>query len=261
MSRSVDTESTHHDYSRAHRAAEIVSILLVFGTLAALAARIARTIGTPGGWIALGLTGLTGYLAADFISGFVHWAGDTIGDEATPFLGKNFVTPFRHHHVDPKDISRHDFIETNGNNCIVVVAPLLVAYLLMPGRPGILFFACALMAFLSLFIVATNQFHKWAHSDTPPRYALVLQRWGLILSPAHHNLHHALPHDRHYCITVGWMNPLLNRIQFFRAVEALVAVYRPHWLHIEERGLLAADRMTGKGAAMAASPLDRAQLG
>ena len=60
----------------------------------------------------------------------VHWAGDTLGDETTPFLGKNFVMPFRQHHVDPKDIARHDFIETNGNNCIVVLAPLASAYLL-----------------------------------------------------------------------------------------------------------------------------------
>ena len=59
---------------------------------------------------------------SDFLSGFVHWAGDTVGDESTPIFGPNFVRPFRYHHVDPEDITRHDFIETNGNNCIVAVA-------------------------------------------------------------------------------------------------------------------------------------------
>ncbi len=97
------------------------------------------------------------------------------------------------------------------------------------------------MGFLALFIVATNQFHKWAHSDHPPRVAVLLQRWGLILSPEHHNIHHALPHDRQYCITVGWMNPLLNRIQFFRGVEAMVAAVRPEWLYLEERELFVAN--------------------
>jgi hypothetical protein len=213
---------------------------LVFATLAAFGVRIGRTVTTAAGWICLGIVALTGYLAADFLSGFVHWAGDTIGDEATPFLGKNFVTPFRYHHVDPKDIARHDFVETNGNNCIVVLTPLVLAYLLMPAGTGLLFFACALMAFLALFVVATNQFHKWAHTDSPPRYALALQRWGLILSKPHHDIHHAAPHDRHYCITVGWMNPLLNRIKFFRRAEALVGAYRPTWLHMEERTRLAA---------------------
>jgi ubiquitin-conjugating enzyme E2 variant len=107
------------------------------------------------------------------------------------------------------------------------------------------------MTFLVLFIVATNQFHTWAHADAPPRAASWLQRLGLILSPAHHDIHHARPHDRHYCITVGWMNPLLNRVRFFRAAEALVAVYRPHWLHMEERELMRAAALRGAAGASA----------
>lgn len=237
----MDSSDTHPGYSRSHRAVEIASILLVFAGLGVLAIRIARTVSTPAGWICLGAVALSGYLMADFISGFVHWAGDTLGDENTPVLGKNFVTPFRYHHVDPKDIARHDFIETNGNNCIVVLLPLAAAYLLMPSDTGFLFFACALMAFLALFVVATNQFHKWAHTDNPPRFAQALQRWGLILSKPHHDIHHAAPHDKHYCITVGWMNPLLNRIRFFRNAEALVGAFRPNWLHMDERIQMAAN--------------------
>ena len=44
-----------------------------------------------------------------------------------------------------------------------------------------------------------------------------------------------MPHDTHYCITVGWMNPILNKLRFFRAMEWVVAQFRPHWLFIEER--------------------------
>jgi hypothetical protein len=214
---------------------EITSIGLVFTTLFAMAWRVLGAMDTTWDWVNLGFTGLTGYLIADFISGLVHWAGDTIGDESTPFLGKNFVTPFRYHHVDPKDITRHDFIETNGNNCIVVVTPLASAYLLLPRETTFGFFCATLMGFIALFIVATNQFHKWAHTDEPPRFAAWLQRWGLILSTDHHDVHHAQPHDQQYCITVGWMNPLLNRVRFFRAVEAVIAAVRPDWLHLEER--------------------------
>lgn len=229
------TDNPPPTYSRSHRVVEIVSILLVFAILGGMTWKIASAIHTTWDWVNLGFTALTGYLIADFISGLVHWAGDTIGDETTPFLGKNFVTPFRYHHVDPKDITRHDFIETNGNNCIVVLAPLGTAYVLLPDETSFGFFCSTLMGFVGLFIVATNQFHKWAHADSPPRFAALLQRWGLILSTDHHDIHHTRPHDRHYCITVGWMNPVLNRIKFFRAAEATIAAFRPQWLHLDER--------------------------
>jgi ubiquitin-conjugating enzyme E2 variant len=224
---------------------EIASIVLVFGALVAMACRVVGAIHTAGDWFYLGFTALTGYLIADFISGVVHWAGDTLGDESTPILGKNFVMPFRHHHLDPKDITRHDFVETNGNNCIVVLAPLGTAYLLLPEETGFGFFSAVLMGFIGLFIVATNQFHKWAHADAPPRFAARLQRWGLILSTDHHDIHHARPHDQHYCITVGWMNPVLNRVRFFRAVETVIGAVWPDLLHLDERRVYAAEHRSG----------------
>jgi ubiquitin-conjugating enzyme E2 variant len=248
----VNVEQTNYGYSRSHRVVEILSIILVFGLLIWLGVRVALTIDTAAGWVFLAITGMVGYLMSDFISGFVHWAGDTIGDESLPFVGKNFIVPFREHHIDPKDIARHDFVETNGNNCIIALVPLSTAFLILPGKVGYLFFGCALMGFLALFVVATNQFHKWAHSDHPPRVAVWLQDLRLILSPVHHNVHHALPHDRHYCITVGWMNPILNGMRFFRAAEWMVARVRPSLLHIEERKLLAAMTAVASEAAAGA---------
>jgi ubiquitin-conjugating enzyme E2 variant len=38
-------------------------------------------------------------------------------------------------------------------------------------------------------------------------------------------LHHAAPYSTHYCITTGWVNPLLVRTGFFRHAErAITAV-------------------------------------
>lgn len=241
MMTTVRTKQTTYGYSRRHRAVEIASIVAVFGLLLAFGIRVGRTVNTPIGWVELAITLLVAYIASDVISGIVHWAGDTIGHEEVPFLGPNFIRPFREHHTDQKDITRHDFIETNGNNCIVVLVPLVAAYLLSP-RGGFGFHVAAFVAFLGLFVVATNQFHKWAHDDNPPLFARPLQRWGLILSPQHHGIHHAAPHDKHYCITVGWMNPILNGLHFFRAAEWLLARFRPTWLHIEERTRFAAAR-------------------
>jgi ubiquitin-conjugating enzyme E2 variant len=96
---------------------------------------------------------------------------------------------------------------------------------------------------MSLFTVATNQFHKWAHADKTPGWVKRLQRAGLILSPSHHDIHHAMPHDKHYCITAGWMNPLLDKLRFFRAFEALIRRLNPSLLHIDERlAYVAAER-------------------
>jgi ubiquitin-conjugating enzyme E2 variant len=67
--------------------------------------------------------------------------------------------------------------------------------------------------------VATNQFHKWAHEDVPPRVARLLQRAHLILRPQHHSQHHTAPHLTDYCIANGWLNPLLEKIKFFGRLE------------------------------------------
>jgi plasmanylethanolamine desaturase len=209
-------------YGRGHRALEIASIAFVFLALGGLALRICHALDSARQIFYVAVTAVTGYLVADFLSGVVHWAGDTIGDQNTPIFGANFVTPFRYHHIDPKDITRHDFVETNGNNCIVIAPIVVVLLLVTPKTTGWFFHACAVMAFTSFFILCTNQFHKWAHEDRPPRWVRAMQSAGLILSPEHHSIHHASPQDKSYCITVGWMNPLLDRIGFFRLCETIV---------------------------------------
>src|SRR5215204_2357802 len=55
------------------------------------------------------------YLAADFLSGFVHFLADNFGSYDTPIIGPNFIEPFREHHIDPKGIVGNDFVDANGN--------------------------------------------------------------------------------------------------------------------------------------------------
>lgn len=164
---------------------------------------------------------LLGYITADFVSGFVHWFGDTWGSPETPIIGKAFIRPFREHHVDQTAITRHDFIETNGSNCLASLIVLLptVAILLHQPRNGVILFLLSTITSLTISVFATNQFHKWAHLIHPPRLINWLQQKRLILSPKHHAVHHSYPHDSYYCITVGWLNALLEKLHFFRRAE------------------------------------------
>lgn len=218
----------------AHRMLELASLALAGGLLGWMAVRVGGAVTTSAQFFG-SLTVLLGaYLLADLVSGIVHWMGDTLGDEKAGWFGAAFSLPFREHHKDPRAIAAHAFVETNGNNAIVALPPLAAAHLWMtPSGPR--FYLAVFVAALALFGLATNQCHKWAHSWRVPRAVSWLQRWGLIISPQHHDHHHEWPHLTHYCVLSGWMNPVADRAHFFRVVEHLIRHTRPNWLSAERR--------------------------
>ena len=73
-----------------------------------------------------------------------------------------------------------------------------------------------------LWVLFTNQFHKWAHLDAPPRWIGILQRLNLVLPRDHHAIHHSAPYAKYYCITVGWLNEPLYRFRFFQMLEWII---------------------------------------
>jgi hypothetical protein len=191
---------------------------------ALLALRLARGVGGAGdaAWVAAGL--LAGWVAADFASGLVHWWADRIAREDFPLLGESFVRPFREHHLEPSSICDHGLLETNGNNCLVVLPFLGIAWLLVPPLPGGSAALLGTAGFLGLAAAGclTNQIHKWAHLPRVPAALGWLQRAGLLLSPEHHARHHTPPFTSRYCITTGWLDPLLDRLGFFPALERML---------------------------------------
>ena len=196
--RQRDRRALRAGYSRAVRNFEIASIAGFAVVMAWLLVTIApRIAGNP--FLAMAAF-MVGFIAADFGSGFVHWMADTWGTTEWPIIGKALIRPFREHHVDEKEITRHDFIETNGNNCFISSPVAAIAALLPDG--SVCFFLAAMTFAMCLAIFGTNQFHKWAHMDAPPRYARVLQLANLILPPEHHAVHHTAPFAKYYCITV-----------------------------------------------------------
>jgi ubiquitin-conjugating enzyme E2 variant len=189
---------------------------------AAVIVRIAPAYFEVTAGLALILGLVAGYVIADFFSGLVHWLADRYFDPKTPVLGPALIAPFREHHADALAMTRHDFFEISGNNSLVTI-PLALAILSFPTPTGFPLRVLTASAFgLGLSIIATNHFHCWAHVAHPPPLARRLQNWGLILSPDRHARHHQGDHDNSYCVTSGWLNPVLDRFHVFARLERAV---------------------------------------
>jgi ubiquitin-conjugating enzyme E2 variant len=201
---------------------ETLGVVFFFALCALLAVRVVQAAAAQT-FVAIAVSAVVGFVAADLVSGVVHWLFDTWFSKTTPVLGPTFVTPFRVHHEDPLDITRHGFVATNGHNCLASV-PVLALALLLPSGPEAPL-ASALLTFvlsLCLGVFGTNQFHKWSHQENVSPVIAWLQARGLILNRAHHDVHHTVPYARHYCITTGWLNRPLEAIGFFRGLERLI---------------------------------------
>ena len=197
---------------------------ITFGAVSiALTLDIIEAASTFGKFWMIPILMIVAYAIADLISGFVHFLADNFGSPETPFLGKAFVMPFREHHRDPTGILHHPFMIANGNNCLVSLPPLLALLFFVPVSTTLYGYMIGVFVLsLSLAIFLTNQFHKWAHMDAPPRSVAWLQARGIILSKDHHDIHHVSPFDTYYCITAGWWNPLLQRIGFFEQITKTI---------------------------------------
>jgi plasmanylethanolamine desaturase len=203
-----------HIMTYAFPALWIVSLYLAIRELSNLGLLWTIIVAAPVAWV-----------LADFASGLVHWFADTYGTDETPLFGPWLIRPFRQHHSYPRDICTHGLVLTIGNSCTLAV----------PFQAGLLYLMASdeevsgTQAFLSLgfnffaaAVVATNVLHKWAHAERTNRVIAFLQRLRLVLTTNHHDLHHTQPFDSNYCITNGWLNPLLERIKFFRRLEQIL---------------------------------------
>jgi ubiquitin-conjugating enzyme E2 variant len=117
----------------------------------------------------------------------------------------------------------HDWTLVNGQPAAAASAALVLLALpaaqeWLAGHAFLTAFAWSLIAVGSL----ANQVHQWSHAPAPPRAVRILQRAGVVLSPARHARHHDGGHVSDYCIAGGWLNPLLDAAGFWRALERAV---------------------------------------
>jgi ubiquitin-conjugating enzyme E2 variant len=213
---------TTYTRTTGQKAAEAFGVVAALGLISMTTWRVATAPLDTTATIALGVALCVGVLLADLFSGLVHWVFDRFGTEETPFFGPNFIKAFRFHHKDPLDITLHGFLATNGSTSLATLIPLLLLNLLPigDGHWSVIFVVTA-MVVASVLTILTNQFHKWAHTKTPPAFVAWLQDQGIILGREHHAIHHVWPHESYFCITTGWLNPFMAGIRFWSRGEAL----------------------------------------
>mmetsp|Transcript_15088 Transcript_15088/g.25944 ORF Transcript_15088/g.25944 Transcript_15088/m.25944 type:complete len:237 (-) Transcript_15088:56-766(-) len=159
---------------------------------------------------------------ADFFSGLGHWTLDTWGSNQTFLIG-GLIFSFREHHKYPKRILIHDFYNRNGEGCALALVGNFLFSFIFPRAQWPLI--NMLLLLLGLGVALTNEVHMYSHSDDPqdiPAFVQFLQRYNIILSQKHHQLHHNA-HLSHYCIFTGWLNEPLDKIDFWRRAEAKIS--------------------------------------
>jgi len=206
-------------YTSSKRYGEIISVTSFIVFFSISICKLILHLSFDNGWIIIAAASLA-MILADLFSGLVHWGADTWGTLETPFVGKTFIRSFREHHVDPFQITRHDWIETNGDNCMLTVPALLfLSFLPIEENNQKDFFIVSFITMMALWVSITNQIHKWAHTLKPSSTVSSFQELKIILSRKNHQIHHHTPFDRYYCITTGWLNPLLGSIGFWKRIE------------------------------------------
>lgn len=150
-------------------------------------------------------------LIADLITGVVHWVEDTYGVPTWPWLGRAIVEPNIRHHADPVHFTTGSILWRNYQAFAAAAAAIGGAWLL-----GVCTWQWELVCVLASL---GNEVHAWAHKRPQSRLIRLLQDTKLILSPEQHAKHHRAPYTTNYCSLTNWLNPLLDAVGFWRALE------------------------------------------
>lgn len=157
------------------------------------------------------------WLAIDFLSGLFHWLEDAYGNPFWPVVGRHVTKPNILHHYMPRAFVNNSWYLSSR---LLLLICTLVALIALAAHAF-----NWIVAFGLLLGVNANQVHKWSHRMPHENSALVrlLQRLRLIQSSRHHRRHHTLGKNTHYCVLTNFVNPILDGVHFWAALEWLVA--------------------------------------
>ncbi len=174
------------------------------------------------------VTILGSWLLADFLTGIAHWAQDKL----LTFEPKNkwlrgIKADNDLHHAKPAAMLRFTWWE-NINTSAPYTWPT-AAVLFWLGAPPLIYLAIFFGSFANLI-------HRFSHMPKGKlnRFLRFMQWTGLFISIEHHREHHF---DRNgvirkedttvrYCPMTDWVNPILDRIRFWSALEFICRARR-----------------------------------
>ena len=160
-------------------------------------------------------------LIADLIVGTVHWAEDTYCGatyEANKAKAQGIVRRVcaanAWHHVQPTKMG--DTFWSRNLLSIVVTWTLAAGCCIAGLHHWGLWLTAAV-------VCVGNEIHWWTHSK-PPRLVKCLQEIGVCQSPQQHAKHHDGRFTTNYCTVTNWLNPILERLNYWRRLEAAIAL-------------------------------------
>ena len=155
-------------------------------------------------------------LAADFVSGLIHWIEDAYIRESTPVLGGWIGRNNTLHHHLPRRMTQNTWWQSNWDSLLAMLALVIGAAAL-----GCLNWPVWLFAIVS---GNANEVHKWSHRTRRENGRIIswLQDIRLLQTPHHHAIHHTNPKEVHYCPVTNVLNPALDSLHFWAGLEWLM---------------------------------------
>ncbi len=163
------------------------------------------------------MMGTAAVLAADLVSGAVHWAEDAYARPDTPVIGKLIAKANMEHHAKPRAFVTRNWLESSWDLLLVGAVAIGAAWTF-----DVLSWPVWLFVILS---VNANQIHKWSHQNPRENGRIVtfLQRIKLLQTQRHHAKHHSGMKDTHYCSITNVVNPVLDELGVWRGLERVIA--------------------------------------
>ena len=145
---------------------------------------------------------IAAFLAADLLTGIFHWWEDRYGNPAWPVLGKYVIQPNIEHHSNQMSFTHGNYFTRNWTTILATVP-------------------------IAVFASQSNEIHCWSHQKCS-RPIRGLQLLGILQSPEQHARHHTRPFDRNYCVMTDVLNPVLQAVGFWQALEWCIGLAGVH---------------------------------